>query len=356
MPPATRGLAAVVLLAVLGSPGACATSSPSTVPPTTAPPTTAPAMPTGGLTTPSTLPTHVVRRDDQPIVVGEPIDIADLSGRIVFDDFEDVYAMDVDGSNFVVVAGDPTGSEFDGAWSPDGAWVVYRDSTRGINDDDEIYVARADGSGKRNLTNNPANDWGPDWSPDGSTIVFNSDRDGSPLSGYLMAPDGSDVRRIDTDLWFEYPSFSPDGARIVFEGHVGGSYDVFVADVATGATTLLIGGPGGEGWPVWSPDGTTVAFTSERDDCAFVTPEQVDCWRAAEVQDAHRDTWLIDADGSNLRRVTTETSQFVAWSPDCQYLLVSGHALFVIRPDGTGRVELRTPDLPLSLGGIPDWH
>ena len=98
---------------------------------------------------------------------GEPISIADLSGRIVFDDFEDVFAMDVDGSNVVRVAAEPGGPEFDGAWSPDGEWVVYRDSTRGINEDDEIFVARADGSERRNITNDPANDWGPDWSPDG---------------------------------------------------------------------------------------------------------------------------------------------------------------------------------------------
>ncbi len=86
----------------------------------------------------------------------------------MFDDFEDVRAMDVDGSNVVKIADDPAGSEFDGAWSPDGDWVVYRDSTRGINDDDEIFIARADGTDRRNLTKDPANDWGPDWSPDGA--------------------------------------------------------------------------------------------------------------------------------------------------------------------------------------------
>ena len=62
---------------------------------------------------------------------------------------------------------------------PDGHFVVYRDSRRGINEDDEIYVVRADGTGVRNLTNDPANDWGPDWSSDGEWIVFNSDHDGA---------------------------------------------------------------------------------------------------------------------------------------------------------------------------------
>ena len=285
--------------------------------------------------------------------VGEPIDIADLSGRIVTDDFEDVFAFDPDGSNVVAIASAP-GMEFDGAWSPDGQWVVYRDSTRGINEDDEIYVVRADGSERRNITNNPANDWGPDWSPDGSTIVFNSDREGG-LRGYLMNPDGTNVRRIPIDAWFEYPSFSPDGARIAFEGAVGGTYDVYVTDVATWAVTRLTDAPGNDSWPAWSPDGATIAFSSQRDDCQIAPPVQ-ECWRGEGPSDIHHDVWRIDPDGTDLRRVTPEIGQFVAWSPDGEYLLVSGHALFVIRPDGTGRLELRADGIPHALGGIPDWR
>ena len=69
----------------------------------------------------------------------------------------------------------------------------------------------------------------------------------------------------------------------------------------------------------------------------------------------HFDIWTIGADGSNLRRVMPEFGQFVTWSPDGRYLLISGYALFVVRPDGTGRLEIRTPALERALGGIPDW-
>ena len=120
-------------------------------------------------------------------LVGEPIDVADLSGRIVFDDFEDVYTMRPDGSDVHNITA-RAGSEFDGAWSPDGQFVVYRDSRRGVNEDDEIYIARADGTEARNLTNNPANDWGPDWSRDGEWIVFNSDREGVRSVATSCAP------------------------------------------------------------------------------------------------------------------------------------------------------------------------
>ena len=46
----------------------------------------------------------------------------------------------------------------------------------------------------------------------------------------------------------------------------------------------------------------------------------------------------------------------MAWSPDSRYLLISGHALYVVRPDGTGRLELRADGIGLPLGGIPDWR
>jgi hypothetical protein len=59
---------------------------------------------------------------------------------------------------------------------------------------------------------------------------------------------------------------------------------------------------------------------------------------------------------SDQRRVTSEAGQFVAWSPDGRYLLVSGRALYVVRPDGTGRLELRTDGIAHALGGIPGWR
>jgi len=282
-----------------------------------------------------------------PVAVGEPIDVAGLRGRVVFDDFEDVYVMRADGTHVRPVA-DRTGSEFDGAWSPDGLQIVYRDSRRGINEDDEIYTVQADGSRARNLTRNPANDWGPDWSPDGTTIVFNSDRDGGIMRGYLVSPDGSTLRRIRADVWIEYPAFSPDGTRIAFMGHEIGDYDIYVADLATGEVAQLTDTPGSDGWPAWSPDGSTIAFASERDDCLHAA-QDLPCWITGDVGE-HHDIWLMNADGSNERRVTPEFGQFVTWSPEGEYLLVSGYSLYVIRPGGTGRA-----DVAKDAGGIPDW-
>ena len=152
----------------------------------------------------------------------------------------------------------------------------------------------------------------------------------------------------------EYPSFSPDGTRITYMGANGTNYEIFVADPATGETMQITESPGQDGWPVWSPDGAAIAFMSVRDDCAIAPPGS-DCW-ATEDDDEHNDIWLVSPDGTNLRRVTPEAGHFVAWSPDGRYLLISGRALYVVRPDGTGRLELRAEGIGLPLGGIPDWR
>jgi Tol biopolymer transport system component len=340
----------VAIVAIIA--GGCV-SGPTPVPPTAS---ASPSASTPSAATASPTSSTATRHEFNgilPVLVGTPIDLASLTGRIVFDDFEQLYTMNADSTGFRVVAGEP-GPEFDGAWSPDGSSIVYRDSRRGINEDDEIYIVAADGSGARNLTQNPANDWGPDWSPDGEWIAFNSDRDGTPLRGYLVAPDGTGLRPIDADAWFEYPSFSPDGRHIVFEGHADSDYDIYTVELETGKTTQLTDAPGHDGWAVWSPDGTTIAFATERDDCARTPPGQ-DCWYGDGEPGEHHDIWLMDADGSNQRRVTPEAGHFVAWSPDGEYLLVSGRTFFAIRPDGTGRVEIRPPELGYAPGGIPDW-
>jgi TolB protein len=328
------------------------TGNDGNAPTATAPTTTTASPPTTAAAPATAAPERAERSGTTPIVVGEPIDVADLDGRIVFDDFDDVYTMRPDGSDVHTVT-TLEGAEFDGAFSPDGSLVAYRDSRRGINEDDEIFVAGADGREPRNVTNDPANDWGPDWSPDGQWIAFNSDRDGGALRGYLVRPDGTDLTPLPVAIWFEYPSFSPDGTRIAFMSHAGGDYDIYVADLATGATTRLTDARGSDAWPAWSPDGSAIAFTSERDDCALA-PDDHDCWRTGEPGD-HHSVWLVDPDGTDERRVTPEHGQFVAWSPDGRHLLISGHHLYVVRPDGSGRVELRAEGFPLALGGIPDW-
>ena len=64
--------------------------------------------------------------------------------------------------------------EFSPSWSPGGRSVAYRVNPR-RSDVGDIWVMRADGRGKRNLTRSPrVAEWSPSWSPDGRRIAYYS--------------------------------------------------------------------------------------------------------------------------------------------------------------------------------------
>ncbi len=96
------------------------------------------------------------------------------------------------------------------AWSPDARKIAF---VSGRNGNKEVYVVNADGSGKRNLTRNPAADLAPIWSPDGRKIAFESDRD-RDAEIYVMNADGGGQRNLTRNaLLDENPCGRPTGGR-----------------------------------------------------------------------------------------------------------------------------------------------
>src|SRR5438132_162640 len=91
------------------------------------------------------------------------------------------------------------------SWSPDGSkFLCTRDGNQ------EIYVAGADGSNVKRLTNAIAADYNPAWSPDSKQLAFCSGRYGNPQI-CVMNADGSQVRRLSRHPRMDYwPVWSPD--------------------------------------------------------------------------------------------------------------------------------------------------
>jgi len=100
------------------------------------------------------------------------------------------------------------------AWSPDGKKIAFRRMLGESNS--EVFIANADGSDARNLTNHSAFDGWPSWSPDGTKIAFASNRRGS-YEIYIMNADGSQVRKVaNNEGRATAPQWTRDGKDIFF--------------------------------------------------------------------------------------------------------------------------------------------
>jgi len=97
--------------------------------------------------------------------------------------------------------------------SPDGTRIAFR---KMLDTNSEVFVANSDGSGIRNLTNNPTFEGWPAWSPDGKRIAFAGNRNGV-YQVFVMNADGSGVTLLaNTEGRATAPKWSPDGKSIYF--------------------------------------------------------------------------------------------------------------------------------------------
>jgi Tol biopolymer transport system component len=97
-------------------------------------------------------------------------------------------------------------AKVDPVYSPDGSRIVFVATHDG---DPELYIADADGSNVRRLTDNDAVDASPRFAPDGSHLLFVSDRDGD-FNIYSMNPDGSGVEMLPLELPSEQQTGTED--------------------------------------------------------------------------------------------------------------------------------------------------
>ncbi len=111
-----------------------------------------------------------------------------LSGRIAFDNHEDVWTIDADGTGLKQLTNSP-GFDFDPSWSPDGTQIAFNSNLTG---DHIMYIAQADGSNVVDLLA-AGEGWQVASSPDGHSILFTSHPDYTDnyTDVYAMDPDGA---------------------------------------------------------------------------------------------------------------------------------------------------------------------
>ena len=235
------------------------------------------------------------------------------SGPIAFvsnrDGTDRIYLANDDGS-----AVTPLVAGWEPGWARNGRQIAFR---RGV----DIRVIGVDGSGDRVIADRGAE---PAWSPDGRTLVFVSWRGGSAID--VVNVDGSNRRSVLSGGYGSFgPTWSPDGQRILFS--IGKFADLCFGlwtVNADGSGARQIGGPGAgrhsencsfavqgsisDGtWPVWSPDGSEIAFVSD-----------------GGGGSAQFSIDVVRADGSGRRLRVPAPATDPDWTPDGRLIYTKG--------------------------------
>ena len=202
-------------------------------------------------------------------------------------------------------------------FSPDAKSIL---GERTVNGNSDLYIWAIDSGQESRLTDHPANDEAPFWSPDGRYVVFMSNREKTndlwalPMQGARPAGDPLLIRR-DLGKNTSLASFTAGGVLTLFEIDTGIADDLFTVPVdpttgaAKGRLVPFAKYPTAHSlFPVWSPDGTRLAYSSRKGEA-----------RAATL-------WV--SSGKERDDVEVLTPKYVtngvAWSPDGHGLIFPG--------------------------------
>ena len=303
-----------------------------------------------------------------------------------------IWVMNADGSGLTPLTSLTAQSvnSLHSAWSPDGTRIAF-DSTRALDGSNaigtvvNIWVMNADGSNAKpytTLTASMASSVSPAWSPSGSKIAYLSAR---ALNGtnssigvrniWIMNPDGSNSQPLTTltastcsDL-----AWSPDGRRIAFVS----TRALDGSDTANTAANLWLMNADGSGatpltrfttlynltvdTPVWSPDGSRIAYASSR------------ALDGSDTGGSVLNIWVTNADGSGQRALTAQvaaTNYQPSWSSDgsrivfCSTRALNGsdasnsngtENIWVMNSDGSGLRSLTTAAAFGAGSAGPQW-
>ncbi len=246
--------------------------------------------------------------------------------------------------------------------SPDGQWVAYSVRTRMLKEDkneQRLWMVSTKGGDAIPLTAEGVSSSHPRWSSDGKYLVFLSARNGGKNQVWLLDRRGGEAQKL-TDAAQGVNDFewSPDSTRLVlilqdpkpedleaakekdkdkpaapakpktpppfvidrlqFKEDTVGYLDrrrthLYVFDIASKKTTQITSGDFDDTEPAWSPDGKSLAFTSNRS-----TPDP--------DRSYNTDIWVVTADnsdkGARLTQITTNPGpdRSPAWSPDGKWI------------------------------------
>lgn len=192
-----------------------------------------------------------------------------------------------------------------------------------------------------------------------SLLAFSSDRD-KTVHVYTIKPDGTDMRSTSSDnqTFDGLPMWSPDGKSIAFTSNQADDYEIWTMDEDGNNHKRLTHMAEWDGLPRWSPDGSKIVFVGERHDSAGFDSFEI---------------FLMNPDGSDVKQIidsetwgphpeedTIRWNSVPTWSPDGSKILFSSNRgdatlplLYTMNPDGSDQKKF---GLFFDVDGTdPDW-
>jgi Tol biopolymer transport system component len=146
-------------------------------------------------------------------------------------------------------------------WTADGAAVMFTSNRTG---NWQLWTVPAEGGEARPVRSNRHTEWQADESPDGRTLAFLSNRDGPEVLWLLERRSGAlrALVRHGRRTTMGNPDWSGDGKRILFSSNWRRGHQIYVVDAAGGEAKRI--SPKGGCEPRFSPDGTKVVYVGRR--------------------------------------------------------------------------------------------
>ena len=258
------------------------------------------------------------------------------------------------------------GENAEAYFSADGEKLIFQATRPGVNSCDQIFTMNVEGADVERVSTGAGRTTCAYFFPSGDRILYASTHEHDPncppppdmSRGYVWAlyefdlftanEDGSDVRRLAGAPGYDAEAtISPDGSRIVFTSVRDGDLDIYIMDADGGNLQRLTDEPGYDGGAFFSADGSRIVYRAHHPSTAAELADYRALLAAGLVRPTTLDIFVMNADGSNKRRITSNNAANFApfFHPNGHQIIFSSNLhdpdgrnfdLYLINVDGTG--------------------